>query len=193
MPRKKYVPPAPIVMKFYLHYDKDTGILKSISNDVSYHGYSNFEISAGDYKLFIEGVKRPQDYLILSNNDEITLVKVIDQSYEFKNKMFEWINMPPTTDTEVTVEWIKSTRHWKFSLSDSAKSSVLPDSNTVILFFITLADDFDFLIRSIALNINELAIKDLYVPFRYDIEDQIAKISMSTKLHFKSYGLIIND
>ena len=64
-----------------------------------------------------------------------------------------------------------------------------------LVFFVTLENDFDFLLRTIFINLADLITSDVIsFPFESNIEHKIDKISISSKLIFKSYGLrIIHD
>jgi hypothetical protein len=189
-----------IVQKYYLHYDKKTGSILSVSNEKTEDNKYSFEVPFSEYKLFLEGYKNTHDHIItyakgISGKTELSVVKVTDSLYEFKNKSFEWINKLPKKNTELIVEWDKNSNQWIFTLSEDAKERLKTDLiNPHTIFFIMLKNDFDFLIRSIVFKIGDLIIKpNICVPFTSEIENHINKISISTKLFFHSYGLKIND
>jgi len=60
-----------------------------------------------------------------------------------------------------------------------------------VKFFITLENDFDFLIRTIDINLTSLIADTVIVPFITMLELEIDKISISSKTVFDSYGLKI--
>jgi hypothetical protein len=189
-----------IVQKYYLHYDKKTGAITSVSNEKNEKDKYSCEVPFSEYKLFVEGFKKTQDHIItyakgVSGKTELSVVKITDSLYEFKNKSFEWINKQPKKNTELTIEWNNKNKQWKFMLSKSAKERLKDDLiNPHTIFFITLKNDFDFLIRSIIFKVDDLINKDtISIPFDSEIENHIDKISISTKLFFHSYGLKIND
>jgi hypothetical protein len=63
-----------------------------------------------------------------------------------------------------------------------------------LVFFVTLETDFDFLIRTIFVDsVDLISSKQISVPFTTKIEKRIDKISISSKLVFKTYGLKINE
>jgi len=64
-----------------------------------------------------------------------------------------------------------------------------------LIFFVTIASDFDFLVRTISVDMQTLlSSTNFEVPFESTIEHQIDKISITSKLVFKSYRLqITND
>ena len=189
-----------IVQKYYLHYDKKTGSITSVSNEKTINDKYSFEVPFLEYKLFVEGHKQTQHHLItyakgISGKPELSLVKIADSLYEFKNKSFEWINKSPKKDTELIVNWDKKNGQWIFTLSADAKNRLKDELiNPHTIFFIMLKDDFDFLVRSIVFKVEDLISNSTTnVPFTSEIEYYIDKISISTKLTFHSYGLIIND
>lgn len=189
-----------IVQKYYLHYDKKTGAITSVSNEKTENDKYSCEVPFSEYKLFVEGFKKIEDHIItyakgISGKTELSVVKITDSLYEFKNKSFEWINKPPKKNTELIVGWNKNNKQWEFTLSSDAKTRLVDDLvNPHTIFFIMLKDDFDFLVRSIIFKVDDLITKEtIRIPFTSEIENQIDKISISTKLFFHSYGLKIND
>jgi hypothetical protein len=196
MPLKKL---KPFVEKFYIHYDKKTGIIRSISNEPTLYKEASLEVPFEEYREFIEGIKNPQDYIVGFAKDENgkpqrRLIKVTDQLYGFKSSIFEWIRNPPTKTTELIVEWNSAGKKWIFNLGKKGKDRAMASSQDKIIFFVMLKNDFDFLIRTITLDVGML-IKEgvIEIPFKSKIENQIDKISISSQIFFHSYGLIIND
>jgi hypothetical protein len=193
MARKKYIPYEP---KYYIHYDKKTGSILSISPEKLPTDKHSIEISFNEFKLFINGSRRPQDYAIVYDKKEAIITQINDvlQGFTFRNKSFEWINNAPTKNTELTTTWNNQDGCWEFSLSDTARNRTNTDVTTHAIFFVTLEDDFDFLIKTIIIKIKDLVEKDtVVVPFESAIEHQIDKISISAKTYFRTYGLKIHD
>ena len=61
-----------------------------------------------------------------------------------------------------------------------------------LVFFVTLETDFDFLIRTIFIDTQDLlSSKYLAIPFISTLETKIDKISISSKLVFQTYKLRI--
>jgi hypothetical protein len=57
-----------------------------------------------------------------------------------------------------------------------------------------LANDFDFLIRTIFINVQDLILLDKVEKiFESRLEKDITKISIASNIVFQSYGLKIND
>jgi hypothetical protein len=195
MARKKIVVPG-----YYIYYDKKTGEILSVTNERQPKNKNEVEIPFETYDLLVSGKKQFSDYEVgrVKTEDGKTVIKVAlksDQEYVFKNTMFEVISTPPTEETELIVEWDLEKKHWKFLLTDTARMRIgdsLKDST--LIFFIMLEEDFNLVIRTILVSYWELFLKaNVFIPFEYDIENKIDKISVSTKLTLESYGLIIND
>jgi hypothetical protein len=198
MPRKPKLTIEP--PKYYLHYDKKTGVIISISNQLWILGNPPaFEITEEEHRQFRANEKKAHEYIIgyakgISGKTELSLIPVTTQLYGFRHNIFEWIKTPPTDDTECIVTWDSKQQSWFFSLSEKAKERLGDGVMQSTIFFIMLQDDFDFLIRSIIIDIKELVKEDvIQIPFSSNIESKIDKISVSSKIYFQSYGLIIND
>lgn len=179
----------------YVYYDKKTGKILSISmKDDSYeHGIKvSFEevrellIGTESFKDFLVGYKKGTD-----GKTKLGLVTNSDLGYAFKNNIFEWITLP-AKNQECIVTWNKPNQCWEISLSEKIVSTYQDMLGQKLVFFVTLEHDFDFLIRTIFISLEELlAAKKIIVPFKSLVENKIDKISISSKIVFKSYGLRI--
>jgi len=193
MARKKITPYVP---KYYIHYDKKTGIIRSVSPEKLITDKHSIEISFEEFKLFLDGTRLPQDYAVIHDKNEVTIAQVNNplQGFTFKNKSVEIITDAPTKNTELTTTWNKIDSSWNFSLSKIAKDKTTTDVTSHTIFFVTLEDDFNFLIRTIIIKIKDLVDNtSVTIPFESNIEKNIDKISLSSKTYFHSYGLKIND
>lgn len=190
---------TPIVQKYYLHYDQKTGKILSISNEKTEKDEHSLEVSFEEYADFIHEVKKAQDHIIGYAKDnegknKLVAIPSADQHYGFRNNVFEWITEPPNKTTELIVTWNGSKKEWVFQLSDLAKKRVSKGMVTTTVFFVMLENDFDFLIRSMLIDVSDLIENSqIHIPFISNIEHQIEKISISSKIYFQSYGLIINE
>jgi len=114
---------------------------------------------------------------------------------EFAFKSIEWVSAPVTVNTEFVVKWNKKLKQWTFVITPAGRSvlqGALYDST--IVFFITLETDFDFLLRTFYLRIHDL-LKFGEITYSFDstIEDDINKLSITTRTFFQQYGLEIHD
>jgi hypothetical protein len=188
-----FVPP-----KYYAHYDKKTGEVYSIGNELNPTYPNKIEITQNEHDRFLYGHEKFSDYQIgyirtADNTTILALAPKAEQGYAFKNNVFEWISDTPTTNTELVVSWSKTA--WIFSISEECRARIKENITVEIIpFFVMLANDFDFLIRTIFINTQDLIEFDkIEKPFESRIEHDITKISIASKIIFQSYGLKIND
>jgi hypothetical protein len=192
---KYIIPPK---QQYWAHYNKSTGVIRSASNEPTTLDEGSIEITYDEYKLFAEGQKKLHEHMVgyartVDGTTQKTIIQIAEQLYGFRNNIFEWINKPPTRDTELTVTWNKEEKTWNFKLSKTAKKRIEDDLLTKTIFFIMLNNDFDFLIRNIVIDVSELVEKEsITVPFESKIESKIEKISVSCQILFQGYGLKIN-
>jgi hypothetical protein len=190
----KFIPP-----RFYLHYDKKTGEILSVGNEISEVHKNRIEVTLEEHDRFLYGREKFHDWQVgyIRTNDNKTILALTpktDQGYAFKNNVFEWIEDTPTKSTELTVTWDKPNNQWIFSLSDSAKNRLKDKQSDPLVFFVMLANDFDFLIRTIVINSLDLInFNSITKEFNTGLEQDISKISIASKIYFQSYGLKIND
>jgi hypothetical protein len=196
MARKKLI----TEVKFYAYYNVSTGSVLSVTNEKSTIYKDCIEISYDMHNKLVSGKEKFNDYAVgyLKTDDDKTILSLIPrlgEAYSFKNTMFEVINGQVNKQTELTVEWNIDDKYWTFALSPEAKLRIGNSlSSSRIPFFIILESDFDFLIRTIIINCQDLLGRSkVAIPFENDLESHIDKITMATKLTFQSYGLKIND
>ena len=190
--KKKFVEP-----KFYAYYDKASKQMFLVTNEKSTRYKDYIEITADVHEALVSGKEKFSDYIIghVRTDDGKKVLKLIpklQEAYTFRNTLFEIISDPVERDTEFTVKWDSTKSQWIFSMSTAAKKRTADSiSDTKLVFFIILEHDYDFLIRSILIDANDLlSHPKVTVPFTTDIEQQIDRISIATKLTFESYGLI---
>ena len=184
MRKRKIVPP-----KYYAYYDKNTGQLLSITNEKSLHLKHFVEITEEMHVSLVTGKEKFSDYVLgrVRTDDGKKVLKLIpktQEAYSFKNTLFELISEKPNRDTELTVYWNLKERKWEFALSAAGKKRTASNiSDTKLIFFVILEHDYDFLIRSILIDANDLLkLKRVAVPFSTEMELHIDKISVATKL-----------
>lgn len=183
----------------YIHYERTTGKILGVSNfDDKTFEYS-LNVSFDEARDFINGTLNFKDFLVGYKKDNagksyLGLVPAADPGYSFKNNTFEWIR-ETNDEVECLVTWNGPGKRWEFQINERVKDYYNVAAAPKLVFFVTLEEDFDFLIRTIPINIHDLILSDLkyVVDFESNIESKIDKISISSKLLLKSYGLrIIN-
>lgn len=180
--------------KHYLYYDKKTGEILSVTNEINPKYESKIEISFDDADKFLSGERHFRDYVVgykrVAGDTVLSIIFKIDDQYSTKEDFYEWL-LPSKKDTEVTVEWNKVQKSWNFVLKESAKK-FYTDSNLLpkLSFYVTAENNFDFLIRTIDIEVEDLIKnKVVVVPFVNKLEEDINRISLGTKLVFKTYKL----
>ena len=196
MARKKLPPSFELPKEtYYAYYDKISKVLLAITNEV-HPEYTDFlEVDFDTYERLVSGKEKFSDYLLGHVKEEektvLKLMPKLEHAYHFKNTMLEIIVDDVTKNTDLIVEWNNVNKEWNFFLSQEGKSRLAQrTTDSKILFFVILESDYNFLIRTIDINSNDLVTKYCVgIPFTTDIETQLDKISIATKLIFESYGL----
>lgn len=178
------------IPEYYAYYDKATGRICSITNEKSVVYKHFIKIDIDEYTKFCNEEWLTEDYIVVAGK---TLAALDGKSYDFKSSIFEWIIDPSTIDTDLSIVWNSPSQHWEFKLSKKSRNDIAELSTAgKLIFFVTLEHDFDFLVRTIVININDLVQVDKFiVPFASNLEKNIEKISISSVRTFKTYGLDI--
>jgi hypothetical protein len=189
----KRAPQINLPHKYYIYYDKKTGEILAVGNEKSSRYENGIEVAFEDAEPFLTGKWQFKDYQVGYHKDsgKTTVLSTTNEfsGYVFNNKVFEWIT-EFNTDAECIVEWNLRDRVWNFSLSRSFKNTYNAILAPKLVFFVTLENDSDFLIRTIFIATEELLTSDcVTVPFESNIETRLDKIAISSKLVFKTYGL----
>lgn len=180
----------------YVYFDKKTGQIFSVGNEPEPKFEHGIRVAFEDVEGFLVGRLKFKDYLVgYKRNQEgvsnLAIVPATDQGYGFKNNVFEWIS-ETDENVECTVTWNGPRNRWDFEIDKKVKNYYDVVVAPKLVFFVTLEDDFDFLIRTIFVNLADLISTDVIsIPFTNSMEKKIDKISISSKLIFKSYGLRI--
>ena len=190
MARKK-----PIDVKYCAYYNKTTGEILGVSNEVHPTLKHSIEIKYNVYEKLVTGQEKLSEYIVgrikdVDGKKIWQLIPKAKDTYAFRNTLFETIIDAPNLDTELIVTHVEGIK-WQFTLSNNAKHRTYDIiSNTKIPFFVILSNDYDFLIRNIVVNANDLITRGtVNVPFEFDIEYDINRVSMATRSIFESYGL----
>lgn len=180
---------------YNVYYEKRTGEILAVSNE-TISGYDHMlTVSFEEAEHFISGEWLFKDYLVGYKRlaDEETAMAImpkVDDEYGFRNDVYEWITLTKK-NADVEVEWDGPNSQWVFSLCGNAANSYDTGiSAPKLTFFVTLESDFNFLIRTIILDSQEFISQgSVSIPFCSKFEKDIDKISIGTRLIFKSYKL----
>ena len=183
---------------YYAYYDQKSGDILCVSNEKNSSYDYCIEISFQEFENLVSGKEKftdyKVDYIIDDSSQHLGLVSVNENTYVFKNNIFQWISLSPTNETELIVEWNGKTNHWVFLINDISKTrinkSLIPNK---LEFYVLLESDLDFIIRTINIDTKKL-VEPIYIPFDSSFEYNIDKISIATKRVFNSYGLrVVNE
>jgi hypothetical protein len=184
-----------MISKYYVYYDKKTGIILSVGNEANKSYEYGIESTWEEVENLINGTWLLKDFIVgyrrnPDGKSQLAVIPNSEQGYIFKNNIFEWIT-EPNEKAECTIIWNNKDKSWQFKLSEAVKT-VYRDSLLTprLVFFVTLETDFDFLIRTIFIETIDLFSSEyVRIPFESKVEHDIDKISISSKLVFKNYGL----
>ncbi len=197
MAKKKQLDLTP---RYYVYYDRKTGKILSVGNEKDANYDHGIETTFEEVEKLIDGSWSMRDYIVgykrqIDGELKLAIIPNTDQGYIFKNNVFEWIT-ETNEKAECIVTWNGVDKTWDFSLSPAIKA-VYSDSLLApkLVFFVTLETDFDFLVRTIFIDTIDLMSSDkISVPFTTKIEHRHDRVSISSKLVFKTYGLrVIHD
>jgi hypothetical protein len=189
----------PIPVIYYVHYDKQTGQIFSVSNERNPKYEFSLEVSSDVAKPFIDGTERYTDYIIDYATDAegkpvLGIISKFEQLNALRNNIFEQVLDTKNLDKkDFIVEWDKPNNCWNFSVNSKIKELLAKKgvTNTLVIF-ISLEADLNQLIRTIYIDTAKLTYTDkISEPFAHQLEKQIDKIVVASKLVFESYGLKI--
>lgn len=179
-------------LQHYLYYDSKTGDPYKVCFRDPPEDACAIKISNDQANEFMTGKAWINHYQVLFIKGKLEIVKKDNLNYNhtFKNKTHYYIN-DDVEDPDCQVIWNQKEKHWNFTFSEKIKDML--ESKLVIsklMFFVTLQTDFNFLIRIIELNSNNILEKSSFsIPFLSTFENDIEKISISTYAVLNTYGL----
>jgi hypothetical protein len=198
---KRFPPVDNSSMKYYAYYDPVTYDVFLVTNE-PHPVHEHYALITKDQHADITSHKVKFHECIIDrriNLDNTVDTQLITQQtydeFNFKSKSLTWITDPSTTDTEFVIDYSKTEKQWEFTITDTGRQNLTGSRyDATLVVFVTLENDFDFLIRTFYLRIHDLLKSDvLRYSFESTLESQIEKLSISTRIFFNSYGLNIND
>lgn len=178
--------------KYYVYYKKNTGEIISVSNEIiSSHEYG-IEVESSIATPFLNGEYKFTDFVVGIDNGTLSVISVEDEVFKRRTNLFEQISLTdPATESDLDIHWDESSRQWIFVISSQCRQQLKNSSIVVksLVFFVNMASDLNFLIRTIVINPSDLISDKVCIPFESVMELQIDKLALSTKIVFSSYGL----
>jgi len=206
MPRKKkkivkaviITLPSPIILGYYVYYNNKTGQILSITNEVDTNFENVIEVSHDDIAGFFNGEKNWHDYIvaIVETSEGVFKTQLVTKyapKYDFKNNDLIHIRENFDDDADLTVIYNGINSCWEFSISQGSKQTFPKMYDETFLFFVTLENDFDFLVRTIEIRSRDLFSYDVKEPFNSNYENKKNYISISTVNIFRSYNLKVYE
>lgn len=180
---------------FYVYYLDDNSIV-AVTNYKNTDYTNSIEVDFDQYERLVTGKDKFEDFHVGTVVDEAgnaTLGIVSHRlllDHSFKNRLLPWIDTESDTH-DISIVWDEGNQHWMFSASKNLKerytSNQLPV--TEILFFVTLGNDPNFLIRTINIGLKDLITDPIFAKFNTTWESTIDSISITSNLAELSYSL----
>lgn len=178
--------------KYYVYYDANSGVVTGVTPypepDTSY-----IEIPADIACNFINNTVNYSNYnvgIIKKNGKQVKgLVERQVVTYTPRVGMFDKIS-DGADKQDLIIEWNLKKKEWIVSLNTDDIGGL----DSQLLFFVTRESDFNQLVATLVVNVNELTEGPVHVPFVTSGELDINKLEILSKLVLGSYGLrIVHD
>lgn len=180
---------------FLVYFDKTSGSIISMTNERRATDDPYITMPYEDIKSFLEGKQNFNDFKIIFEKDEITLVsKKVSNDINFNS--LASVHFTTSMENSLTVENHVDVKHWGFTLRDDLKIGLQQKILDVTLeFYLCINGNKNFPIRTISVTLENLVKEKTYfVPHEFDIEADKTKIILVTKKFFDTYGLrILNE
>lgn len=186
---QRILAPAPVM--YYVYFDSN-GKIDAITNEQRAEStFNSTELEYSAVEQFLKGNENIFNYrLVLVDKKTYAFVKEKEDGDISLNFLY-MIKSKATDTTSCIVEWNKHTQEWSVSLQDDVEDLKL---NATITFFLSLASNRNYLLRTFKVETRDLVnSKKVTFPFLSNLENNISKLSISTKKFFDSYGLVINE
>lgn len=184
---------AGIVDNLYYVYFVDGGKIDAITNEKRENSPLNFiKVEYNRIEKFLLGKENFSEYIVsLIDKDTPVIVKP-SESISANTHWLLKVTDITTDTTTLRVTWSSVNKSWKFSLNESSREQIKQIGLTAqLLFFITLSDNPNFLIRTICIDMLEISsTKEIEIPWISMIEQDYYSIAVSTRRFFESYGIL---
>lgn len=187
---------AGVVDNLYYVYFVDGGKIDAITNEKRENSPLNFiKVEYNRIEKFLLGKENFSEYIVsLIDKDTPVIVKPSESISANTHWLLKVTDMV-TNNTTLTVTWSEVNKSWKFSLNESSREQIKQIGLTAqLLFFITLSDNPNFLIRTISIDMLEISsTKEIEVPWISIVERDYYSVAVSTRRFFESYGILKYD
>jgi hypothetical protein len=186
---------VPTLDLYYVYFD-EAGNINSITNEKKHESalsFVMFEFSR--IEKFFNGTDNFINYKVsLADKDTPVLIKKVEEAGANIN-FLKTIDNPRADNSVLVVEWNLIDKAWNFYIPKKHKEQLLVlGINVTLLFFITIKNNMNFIIRSVSIDTKELLESDIVtIPWTTTKEANISDISIITKKFFDSYGLEIYE
>lgn len=177
----------------YYVYFTDAGKIDAITNEKRESTALGF--ITVDYKRveqFLTGAENFIDYVVsLADKDTPMIVKKTEDAGVNTNWLIN-VQSPTTDNTTLNIVWNNFNKSWDFSIQESYKQQISTlNLNAQLLFFVTLKQNANFLVRIINIDMKELLdSKQIQIPWISNAERDFSRLFVSTKRFFDSYGIL---
>jgi hypothetical protein len=182
-----------IIDQYRIYFDKETGALQSITNELSDNGYATIEVEFKDVERFLSGRDNLVFYRVeIDDEGAVKFVNKKESPVVFKSNIIEYIRVVDNNTATLQVTWTPTA--WHFNINETFLANPRSKSlNSKINFFITKENNINILIRNIQIQIKDLVNKKpCIVTFETEEEVNIDNIAMFTLPFFESYGMTVN-
>ena len=177
---------------YYVHFNKDTGEIYSITNESSDTAHSVLKVKYNDVEMFLLGNENYVNYRVgLRDKTKFKIIKRT-QFNQFNNNTVHVLPLA-AGDSELTVTQCLKTNTWIFALSPE-KQSELGDVeiNFKLNFYIASSKNLNKLVRTINIDtVDLIENKEVYFGFNSNLETNLDMRVLSSKF-FNTYSMEIN-
>ena len=185
-------------IKLYAYFDIDTGNLLAFSNELRSEYEYKLEVTREQYHIFVTGIEKFSDWVVCRTKNvdyEFELVQKEKQHIFFKNNLLEKITKSTKSTSELTIHWDAFNKIWIFIITDEFRQRIYDDSLKSGIsykdaeFYITIANEPNFLLQTVIIDIKQLIQDKTIIPFASRYESYIEKINIFTRNPFFSYSI----
>jgi hypothetical protein len=173
--------------KFFVYFNKDTGDIKSITNESTNNLDTYITLPYTQISEFVSGKKSIFDYRVILYSGEPTFVKNV---YDINSTLITEVPDKEEKDG-ILIENFTSLGEWRFSISESKKAQFEKyNLNSFIEIYIVDIDNFNYLYRTIKIQISELVKNNSFVvTHKTSLEKKSKRIKVLTNTSFSEINI----